>query len=69
MADSANRKGFTTIAVGVALLGTGPIFVKSVHANGILVGFLRMAFAGLMLSIPAVKSWKTQPLRLNEKDK
>ena len=66
MANSGNKKGFIAIAAGVALLGTGPIFVKSVHANGILVGFLRMAFAGLMLTIPAVRSWKTQPLRLNE---
>ena len=68
MADTANKKGFIAIAVGVALLGTGPIFVKSVHANGILVGFFRMTFAGLMLTLPAVKSWKTQPLKLNEKD-
>ena len=67
MADLENRKGYIAIAVGVALLGTGPIFVKSVHANGILVGFLRMAFGGLMLTIPAVLSWKKQPLRLNEK--
>jgi drug/metabolite transporter (DMT)-like permease len=68
MADSENKKGFIAIAVGVALLGTGPIFVKSVHANGILVGFLRMAFAGLMLTIPAVESWKTQPLNFKEKE-
>ena len=68
MPDSAHKKGFIAIAVGVALLGTGPIFVKSVHANGILVGFLRMAFAGVMLTIPAALSWKKQPLKLNEKD-
>jgi drug/metabolite transporter (DMT)-like permease len=68
MTDSKNNKGFIAIAVGVALLGTGPIFVKSVHANGILVGFLRMAFAGVMLSIPAIKSWKTVPLKLNDKE-
>jgi drug/metabolite transporter (DMT)-like permease len=67
MANFSNKKGFIAIAVGVALLGTGPIFVKSVHANGILVGFLRMSFAGLMLTIPAVISWKKQPLELNAK--
>ena len=67
MADFSNKKGYIAIAVGVALLGTGPIFVKSVHANGILVGFLRMAFGGLMLTIPAVLSWKKQPFPLNEK--
>ena len=68
MPDSAHKKGFIAIAVGVALLGTGPIFVKSVHANGILVGFLRMAFAGVMLTIPAALSWKKQPLKIIEKD-
>ncbi len=64
MKDSGNKKGYLAIAAGVVLLGTGPIFVKSVDANGILVGFLRMAFAGLMLSIPAALSWKRQPIRL-----
>ncbi len=68
MPDTAHKKGFIAIAVGVALLGTGPIFVKSVHANGILVSFLRMAFAGLMLTIPAVLSWKKQPIKSTEKD-
>jgi drug/metabolite transporter (DMT)-like permease len=68
MTESGNKKGFLAIAVGVALLGTGPIFVKSVHANGILVGFLRMAFAGVMLTLPAIKSWTKQPLKLNEKE-
>ncbi len=68
MPDSSHKKGYITIAIGVALLGTGPIFVKSVHANGILVGFLRMAFAATMLTIPAALHWKKQPLRSTEKD-
>lgn len=48
------RNGFIAIAAGVALLGTGPIFVKTVNANGLVVGFYRMLFAGLMLTIPAL---------------
>jgi len=68
MPDSAHKKGYIAIAIGVALLGTGPIFVKSVHANGILVGFLRMAFAGIMLTIPAALSWKKQPIKSAKKD-
>jgi drug/metabolite transporter (DMT)-like permease len=54
MTNSSKRNGFFAIAVGVALLGTGPIFVKSVNANGLLVGFYRMFFAGLLLTIPAL---------------
>lgn len=42
------------IALGVLLLGTGPMFVKYVHANGVLVGFYRLFFAGIMLSLPAI---------------
>ncbi len=67
MPDSARKKEYLSIALGVVLLGTGPIFVKSVHANGILVGFLRMAFGGVMLTIPAALSWKKKPLKLGEK--
>ncbi len=52
ISDKTKRNGFITIAIGVALLGTGPIFVKSVHENGLVVGFYRMLFAGLMLTIP-----------------
>lgn len=48
------RNGFIAIAAGVALLGTGPIFVKTVNANGLVVGFYRMLFAGLMLTLPAI---------------
>ena len=48
------RNGFWAIAVGVVLLGTGPIFVKTVNANGLVVGFYRMLFGGIILTIPAL---------------
>ncbi len=48
------RNGFLAIAVGVALLGTGPIFVKTINANGLVVGFYRMLFGGIILTIPAL---------------
>ena len=54
MTNKIKRNGFIAIAFGVALLGTGPIFVKTVNANGLVVGFYRMLFAGLMLTIPAL---------------
>jgi drug/metabolite transporter (DMT)-like permease len=54
MVDSETKKARILIALGVLLLGTGPMFVKFVHANGVLVGFYRLLFAGIMLSLPAV---------------
>ena len=66
MTKSDLKSSYTAIAVGVALLGTGPIFVKSVQANGLLTGFLRMFFAAIMLTIPAVKGWKTDPLSFKD---
>jgi drug/metabolite transporter (DMT)-like permease len=54
------RKALIYIAIGVILLGSGPIFVKSVQAHGVLVGFYRLFFASLMLALPA---W-----RLNGRD-
>lgn len=54
MTKSNIRNGFLAIAVGVALLGTGPIFVKTVNANGLVVGFYRMLFGGIILTIPAL---------------
>ncbi len=47
------RKALIYIALGVILLGSGPIFVKSVRAHGVLVGFYRLFFASLMLAFPA----------------
>jgi drug/metabolite transporter (DMT)-like permease len=52
MKDTESKKAMLFIALGVTLLGTGPMFVKYVHANGVLVGFYRMFFAAIMLSIP-----------------
>jgi len=49
------RKALLYIALGVILLGSGPIFVKSVQSHGVLVGFYRLFFASLMLALPA---WK-----------
>ena len=54
MTKKITRNGFVAIAIGVALLGTGPIFVKTVNANGLVVGFYRMLFGGLILTIPAL---------------
>lgn len=44
------RSAYLSIILGVMMLGTGPIFVKAVHANGFLVAFWRMTFAALMLT-------------------
>jgi drug/metabolite transporter (DMT)-like permease len=54
MNKSETKKALILIALGVLLLGTGPMFVKYVHTNGVLVGFYRLVFAGAMLSLPAV---------------
>jgi drug/metabolite transporter (DMT)-like permease len=48
--STSNRSAYISIAFGVLMLGTGPIFVKAIHANGFLVAFWRMAFAALMLT-------------------
>jgi len=61
MTDKETRNGFIAITTGVALLGTGPIFVKTVNANGIIVGFYRMLFAGVMLTIPALYEMRKKP--------
>ncbi len=54
MSNSETKKAQLFIALGVLLLGTGPMFVKFVHANGVLVGFYRLLFAGTILSLPAL---------------
>jgi drug/metabolite transporter (DMT)-like permease len=51
MTNTQTKKALFYIALGVILLGTGPMFVKYVSANGILVGFYRLFFASLMLSV------------------
>jgi len=63
MTKKITRNGYIAIAIGVALLGTGPIFVKTVNANGLVVGFYRLLFAGLMLTIPAL----VEPAHLDKK--
>ncbi|MDK2981618.1 MAG: hypothetical protein PWQ55_1965 [Chloroflexota bacterium] len=52
MKNTETKKAMLFIALGVLLLGTGPMFVKYVSANGVLVGFYRLFFAAIMLSIP-----------------
>lgn len=51
MTDKHTKKALLFIILGVILLGTGPMFVKYVSANGVLVGFYRLFFASLMLSL------------------
>ena len=53
MNDSKTRKALVSILAGVVLLGTGPLFVKSVEASGLVIAFYRLLFASLMLTIPA----------------
>jgi drug/metabolite transporter (DMT)-like permease len=48
--SSSAKTSYLSIIFGVMMLGTGPIFVKTIHANGFLVAFWRMAFAALMLT-------------------
>ena len=52
MKNTESKKAMLFIALGVLLLGTGPMFVKYVHANGVMVGFYRLFFAAIMLTIP-----------------
>ena len=52
MKNTEAKKAMLFITLGVLLLGTGPMFVKYVHANGVLVGFYRLFFAAVMLSLP-----------------
>ena len=66
--DSLNKKALFGIGIGVLLLGTGPMFVKFVKANGTLVAFYRLLFASVMLMLPVFISSKNQIPAL-EKDK
>jgi drug/metabolite transporter (DMT)-like permease len=50
MKPSTTRSGYLSIAFGLLMIATGPIFVKTIHANGFLVAFWRMAFAGSILT-------------------
>jgi drug/metabolite transporter (DMT)-like permease len=53
---SLNKKALFWIGIGVMLLGTWPIFVKFIKANGTVVAFYRMLFASVMLMLPALMS-------------
>ena len=48
------RKAYLIIGLGVLCIATGPIFVKFVHATGSLVGFYRLLFAALFLTLPVL---------------
>ena len=65
---SLNKKALFGIGIGVLLLGTGPMFVKFVKANGTLVGFYRLLFASMMLALPVLLGSKNQTPTL-DKDK
>lgn len=56
-----DKKATLEILIGVILLGTGPMFVKFVKADGTLVAFYRLLFAALMLAIPAILSRRGEP--------
>jgi drug/metabolite transporter (DMT)-like permease len=66
-ADQAllNKKALFGIGIGVLLLGTGPMFVKFVKANGTLVAFYRLLFASVMLMLPALISSDNQKSTLD----
>jgi len=65
---SLNKKALLGIGIGVLLLGTGPMFVKFVKANGTLVAFYRLLFASVMLMLPVLISGENRISTLN-KDK
>ncbi|MCD6577543.1 MAG: EamA family transporter [Anaerolineaceae bacterium] len=65
---SLNKKALFGISTGVLLLGTGPMFIKFINANGTLVAFYRLLFASLMLILPASMSRKNQT-STSDKDK
>ncbi len=50
MTTSTTRSGYLSIAFGLLMIATGPIFVKTIHANGFLVAFWRLVFAAVILT-------------------
>jgi len=52
--SSLDKKALFRVGIGILLLGTGPMFVKFVRANGALVAFYRLLFAGVMLTLPVL---------------
>ncbi|MDO9546925.1 MAG: DMT family transporter [Pelolinea sp.] len=66
--ESLNKKALIEIGFGILLLGTGPMFVKFAKANGAIVAFYRLLFAGLMFTLPAIiHSKNKQPSTNNSK--
>jgi drug/metabolite transporter (DMT)-like permease len=63
---SLKKKTFFGISVGVLLLGTGPMFVKFVNANGTIVAFYRLLFASVMLMLPVLISSENQKSTLDK---
>jgi len=51
--DTIKQRSLWYILIGVTLLGTGPLFVKSVDSNGLMTAFYRLVFAAGLLTIPA----------------
>ena len=54
------RSAYIAIFAGIILLGTGPMFVKFVRANGTQVAFYRLLFAAVMLGMPALLSQRNR---------
>jgi len=63
---SLEKKTFIRIGIGVLLLGTGPMFVKFVNANGTIVAFYRLLFASVMLMLPVLISSENQKSTLDK---
>jgi len=64
---NASRTAYFAILSGVILLGTGPMFVKFVRANGTQVAFYRLLFAAVMLAVPALRSQRKRSPRERNK--
>jgi drug/metabolite transporter (DMT)-like permease len=64
--NALNKKALIEIGFGILLLGTGPMFVKFVQANGAVVAFYRLLFAGLMLTLPVVIQSKNEAASLKD---
>jgi len=47
---TSTRSAYISIIFGLLMIGTGPIFVKTIHANGFLVAFWRLLFAAVILT-------------------
>jgi len=67
--QTMTRRAYGEIFIGVFLLGTGPMFVKSIHASGTLIAFYRLLFAAAMLTMPAVMVGKKHPAIRSRKTK